>query len=129
MNEIVEYIKKYRAENPTGWRKWTIGVLVAILTVVVIAAFAIQAALRGKELARLQTERDAAKEAKHRAEVDQKLAKNEEEAAKHEAAADLALARVQAIEEEIHQLQDQHKLNESIIDSIRSWDDVDKKVN
>lgn len=129
MNDIVEYIKKYRAENPTGWRKWIIGSIVALLTVVVIIGFALQEAQRSQELARLQTERDIAKEAKHRAEVNQKLAENEAEAAQHEAAADLALERVQVIEEEIKQLETQHELNKSILNSIRSWEDVDKKVN
>lgn len=128
MNDIVEYIKNYRAENPTGWRKWIIGSLVAVLTLVVIAVFAFQAAQRGKELSQLQNDRDKAKEALHRATVNQKLAANAEEAARHEAAADLALERVQVIEEEIKQLEDQHKANEAAINSIRSWDDVDRTV-
>lgn len=128
MNDIVAYIKKYQSENPTGWRKWVIGAVVAILVVVVVAVYAIQATLRGRELARLQSERDRAKEALHRAEVDKKLAANETEAAHHEMAAEVALSRVEEIETEIKQLESTHETNQAVINSIRSWDDVDKKV-
>ncbi len=128
MNQLVDFIKKYKESNPSGWRKWIIGSVVAILTLVVIGVFAFQAAMRGRELARLQHERDMAKEEVHRAQVNMTLAKQKEEAERHEAAADAAMDRVADVEEQIKELENQHSASESLIDSIRSWDDVDRLV-
>lgn len=128
MNKVVEYINKYKQENPSGWRKWIIGSVIAVLTLVVIAVFAFQAAMRGRELARLQHERDVAKEDLHQAQIDAQLAANKAEAANHNIAASAALARVVALEDEISVLEDEHNYNESLINSIRSWDDVDRLV-
>lgn len=128
MNKVVDFIKKYKESNPSGWRKWIIGSIVVVLTLVVVAGFAISAALRGRELARLKHERDVAKEEVHRAQVNMTLAKQKEEAERHEAAADQARARAEEIEEQIKVLQEEHSASESLIDSIRSWDDVDRLV-
>lgn len=128
MNDIIAFIKKYKTENPTGWRKWIVGSLVAVLTLVVVAVFATQAALRGRELAQLKTDRDKSKEDLHRAELNHTLAANRTEAAKHEAAAEAVVEAVRIAEERIKVLEEQHAANESVINSIRSWDDVDRVV-
>lgn len=128
MNDIVAFIQKYQAENPTGWRKWIIGSVVTVLILVVVAVAAFQATQRGKELARLHSERDRAKEAAHRNQVNTKLAKNKEEAAIHEAEANRSLALAESLENEIKQLESQHETNQAVINSIRSWEDVDKRV-
>lgn len=128
MTKIVDYIQNYKASNPTGWRKWIIGFLVFVLTILVIAMFAFQATRRGRELARLYGERDRAKEELHKSNLDRKLAKNSIDRKHHAKKAEAALQKAAEIETEIQQIESDHKRNQDVINSISSWDDVDKKV-
>lgn len=128
MRDIVAYIQDFRDSNPTGWRKWIVGSLVFVLTVVVITVLVIRETQRGKELAKLYGERDKAKEELHRSKLDQKLSKNAEDKARHAELAEAALQRAAEIEEQIQQIEDLHKKNIAVIDSIKSWEDVDKRV-
>lgn len=128
MNEIVEYIKKHKESNPEGWRKWIIGAVVVVLTLLVIAVFAFRAAQHGKQVAALKHERDKLINEAIQSEVEAKLVASKEEQARHEQVATEALRQVDEIEEQITRLEDQHAANQNVINSIRSWDDVDNKV-
>lgn len=128
MNEIIDYIKKYRESNPSGWRRWTIGVLVALLALIVGVVLAFRAVQHEKQIAELKYERDLLVHEATQAEVEAKLSSSKEEQAHHEQVATEALRQVGVIEEQIAHIEDQHTANQNVINSIHSWDDVDNKV-
>ena len=128
LNQLVSFITAYREQNPTGWRKWTVGSVVVVLILIVVAVCTIRAALYNKELAVLKAQLDQAKEQQKQHEFEQELTQDTVQVARHVEAATQALVRQRDVEGKIEQLHQQFDLNESLIRSIRSWDDVDRVV-
>ena len=128
MDKVIDYIKNYREENPTGWRKWIFGTVVAALTLLVVGVLAFQAAQRAKELSSLQVQRDQARMALQKAEIDRKLAATAADRTRHELAAHEAMVAQEVLSSQIERLEREHKTSEEVINSIRSWEDVDRVV-
>lgn len=128
MNELTAFIDRYKASNPTGWRKWVVGFFVIIAIVVVTAGAAIAAAVRGSQMATLQTQRDVAQEAVRQAETNQALATSAEAQQTHTQAAYAARQTVQGIDAHMQVLQQQHVASREVINNIHSWNDVDRVV-
>ena len=128
MNKVVEFIHKYKQENPSGWKKWIFGSLAALGTLLVIVVFAIRSAFRAKEMAKLAHERDVAKEEARQALVNACLETERKAQQKHLNRANTALNRRIQLDKKLRVLTDEHERNTAVIDSIRSWDDVDRIV-
>lgn len=128
MNDLAEFVKNYRESNPTGWRKWVYGSLAALAAVIVIATISVLAAMRAKEMSDLEADRDKLKNDIRKAKLDAKLASRDADKAKHEDAAEKAMEAAAELEAKLHELRKDHATEQDIINSIRSWEDVDKKV-
>lgn len=127
-NVVVDYIRNYKASNPTGWRKWIVGGFVAVLTLCVIAFFAFRAASHGRTLAALKSERDRYINAKTSEELQVKLSNNDDEREMHLERLAAVQAQLDRVKSEIASANSEHEANTALIDSISSWEDVDKKV-
>jgi len=128
MNQLLEWIDNYKKSNPTGWRKWIVGIFVVLATVVAAAIWAITASARGSQIAGLEAQRDVAQEAVRQAQTNQQLAQDAQAQQQHAEAAAAAQQQAEAIQQQIQALQDQHERNTQIIAGISSWSDVDSKV-
>jgi flagellar biosynthesis/type III secretory pathway M-ring protein FliF/YscJ len=128
MNKLIEFIANYKKTNPTGWRKWLLGAVVGLATLLVLVVYAVQASLRTRELANLRRERDKATMAALSARVDQSIAIDEKAKQDHRNAANAAIERERELSAKVADLLRSHEERKAAIDSIRSWDDVDKVV-
>jgi flagellar biosynthesis/type III secretory pathway M-ring protein FliF/YscJ len=128
MSSIIDFINKYKNSNPTGWRKWLIGSVVALLVVGMGVFFGVREYLRRTSLARLKHERDVLLERARQELVDKKLAVTQGAKETHTLAANAALARAAVIDQQIETLQNDHADNIAIINNINSWKDVDEHI-
>jgi hypothetical protein len=128
MDNLIEFIKNYKKSNPSRFKRWTVGIIVVLATVVVIAMFAIQNASKLQQIAGLVRERDLLKETARQAKLDAALAKSKEERLEHIAKAEDALERAQELEAEQKRIETSHEERAAVIESIRSWEDVDRVV-
>ena len=128
MNKLTSFIEKYKRENPTGWRKWVFGAVVVLATLLVLAVYGVQSVMRAREMARLEHERDAAKQQMLEAAANAKLASDAKTQEEHELAAKEAFSRLEDIQERITAAEDVHSRNKAVIDSLGSWEDVDARV-
>ncbi|NJL54369.1 hypothetical protein HC928_03660 [bacterium] len=125
---LLDKINEYKQRNPTGWRRWLVGILVGAVSLSLLVVFYLRTIGKSNEIAKLKHERDVALERHKRAELDAKLSANKTEIEGHKIAAEDALIRAEALEARIEEIEAQHLARRSIIDSIRSWEDVDAKV-
>jgi uncharacterized membrane protein YcjF (UPF0283 family) len=128
MNTLLEFVRNYRKQNPSGWRKWIIGSVVALITFVVLTVFFVRESMRQREIAELKHTRDTLREAIRRNETDVKVDALSGEQATHTEEATAALARASEISQKIETLEAEHKVNLDLIASLSSWEDVDAKV-
>ncbi len=128
MNELTSFIDRYKASNPTGWRKWIVGFFVIVAIVVVTAVAAVAASVRGSQIATLQTQRDAVDEARNQAVANAALTTDATAQEQHLQSAEVARQQIVAINTQLQVLQQQHKASRDIINNIHSWGDVDRVV-
>jgi uncharacterized membrane protein YcjF (UPF0283 family) len=128
MNTLLDFVRNYRKQNPSGWRKWIIGSVVALITFVVLTVFFVRESMRQRELAELKHTRDTLRETIRRNETDVKVDALSGEQATHTEEATAALARASEISQKIETLEAEHKVNLDLIASLSSWEDVDAKV-
>lgn len=128
MNKLVEYVQKYKQENPSGWRKWIFGALAALAVLILVIAYAVQTALRAREIARLKHELDVATVGAEKAKADASVAEHLEARDEAIGRAELAEEQAEELKEQLVVLEADHKRNEDLINSIRSWEDVDAKI-
>lgn len=128
MNSIIEFVQKYRKENPTGWRKWVFGTVVGLVTFVFIAVFVIRESLRQKEIADLNHEIGVLREQAAKNTVDAQISEHAEQQEAHTAAAEHALEQAAELSKRVESLQAEHKANSDLIASLKSWEDVDARV-
>lgn len=126
MTWLIDFIQKHKSN--TGWRKWFFGGLVLLAAVAVVAIYYVRSYFKNKELARLKHEKAVAEEEAHHAQVVLAVAHNEEELKKRLAEVRRSREVVAALEEKIDQLKLTRLAEEDLINSIKSWDDVDAKV-
>lgn len=128
MNQLLEWIDNYKKTNPTGWRKWLVGIFVLLGSILVITVWVLTASMRGSQIAGLEAQRDAAEEAVRQAETNQQLATDAQTQAEHAALASEARQRAVEIAQQLQTVQEQHARNTQIIQGLGSWADVDSKV-
>jgi len=128
MNYIIDLINKYRKSNPTGWKKWIIGTIVAVLTAAVIAVFSLRMKQRSDTIVRLQHEKDALQAEVRSAVVNSTLEDLTQKQKDAIAAAARASSRVEEIDSKLLELRNVHSSNRDIINGLRSWSDVDEKI-
>lgn len=128
MEKLAQFVKDYRASNPSGWRKLVFGSLAALALLAVVIVYAIQAAFRAKRLAELTHERDVAHEELNRARVNVNLAENEGEIRQYKEAAADALEKYDRATDELKAVQNTHERNKQVINNLRTWEDVDANV-
>lgn len=128
MNNLVEYVQKYKQNNPTGWRKWVFGTLAVLAVLTLIIVYGVQNAMRSKELARLKHELDVATVGADKAKADAAVAEHTDARDEAVGRAELAEERAEELKEQLVVLENEHKRSADVINSIRSWEDVDAKV-
>ena len=128
----MENLKKYfeaekpKVEEKKGVSKWCAGLVLGVLTLLVLGWFYFQAWKKGKELAKLKHEKDKLEQ--HKA-VDAALQK----VSKNEALVEIFEQNIRELEKEIdkinvslHTVEEEYNNAKNAINSISSWDDVDK---
>lgn len=128
MNSIIDFVQKYRKENPTGWRKWVFGSVAAIVTFTFVAVFVIRESLRQREIADLNYQISVLREEAAKNTVDAQIADLAEQQEAHTAAAEHALEQAAELAQRVESLKSEHKANSDLIASLRSWDDVDARI-
>lgn len=128
MEDLVNFIQKYKTVNLTGWRKWLIGAAVGLASLIVLGIFAYKAFMHNKEVADLKHQRDVLVEQAHQAQVNSQLAQLEADKQTHLDQAQEAMDQVKDIEAHLTTITDEHEKNNQVINSIQSWGDVDRHV-
>lgn len=128
MNSIIEFVQKYRKENPTGWRKWVFGSVVAIVTFVFVAVFVIRESLRQREIADLNHQISVLREEAAKNTADAQISDLTEQQEAHTAAAEHALEQAAELKNRVESLEAEHKANSDLIASLRSWEDIDARI-
>lgn len=128
MNSIIAFIDKYRKSNPTGWRKWILGSIVTVLVVVVLTVYSVLMKQRSSEIMRLQHEKDVLQAEVRSAVVNSTLDDLTEKQKLAVESAARASVRVEEINDKLSELRNTHSSNRDIINSLRSWSDVDAKI-
>lgn len=128
MNKLVEFVEEYKKNNPSGWRKVVYGVAAGIAAFVVLLAFFIRETLRQREIARLNQEIAVLQQDAQQQETNAALTALECDKTQHTEAANKAIQRANELKNELEGLKNQHEANVAIINSIKSWSDVDARV-
>lgn len=128
MEQLIKFVEDYKAANPTGWRKWIFGFLAVLAILLVIVVFSVREALRQSEIATLKHQRDMLQAQADRRTVDAEIESLEDKKAEHVKAADSAQRRANELSRQVDVLEAQNQKNIEIINSIRSWDDVDARI-
>jgi flagellar biosynthesis/type III secretory pathway M-ring protein FliF/YscJ len=128
MDQLIKFVEDYKASNPTGWRKWVFGSLAVLAVLLIVLVFTVRETLRQKEIAALKHERDMLQIRAHQQTVDSEIESLETKKAEHVKAADAAQRRANELSRRVDMLEAQHQQNLEIINSIRSWDDVDARI-
>jgi flagellar biosynthesis/type III secretory pathway M-ring protein FliF/YscJ len=128
MDDLIKFVEDYKKSNPTGWRKWIFGTIAAIVLLFIAVVFFAREILRQKSIADLKHERDVLQEDARRRAADASLEKLEEKKAEHTRAAEAAQRRAAELARQVEILEAEHKKNLDLIDSLRSWDDVDAHI-
>jgi hypothetical protein len=129
MESLIEFVENYKKSNPSGWRKWVLGSVAVVVILVVILVYSVRETLRQREIARLRHERDMLHEQIQNQTVNTQLDVLSDAQSQHQAAAQNAMQQAAAIDAQLESLEAQHKKNVELINSIKSWDDVDARVN
>lgn len=128
MNKLVEFVENYRKSNPTGWRRWVYGTIAVVIVLVLVTVFGIREALRQRDIANLKHERDVLKQTARASEVDAELATIVSVRQTHQDAADVALGKAEELEDQVKELEARSSASSALIESLKSWDDVDDHV-
>jgi ABC-type transport system involved in cytochrome bd biosynthesis fused ATPase/permease subunit len=128
MNTLIEFVQNYRKENPTGWRKWIIGSVVALITLIVLTVFFVRESMRQREIAELKHSRDTLQETLRRNEIDVKSDTLQGQQETHKTAAEAALNRAAELDQKIQTLEAEHEANTALISALKSWEAVDAHV-
>lgn len=129
MESLIAFVENYKKSNPSGWRKWILGSVAVVVILVVILVYSVRETLRQREIARLRHERDMLHEQIQNQTVNTQLDGLSDAQSQHQAAAHNAMQQAAAIDAQLESLEAQHKKNIELINSIKSWDDVDARVN
>ena len=129
MDSLIEFVENYKKSNPSGWRKWIFGSIAVIIVLVIVFVYSIREALRQREIARLRHERDLLEEQARQQPVNTQLAGLAEEQGDHTTAAQEATQRAAELSRKAELLEVEHQRNLDLINSIKSWDEVDARIN
>ena len=129
MQALIDFVENYKKSNPNGWRKWLFGSIAVSIVIVLVLVYSVREGLRQREVARLRHERDMLQQQVHQNVVDAQLGDLNEAQQAHVAAAEEATQRAAALDKRAELLEAQHKANVALINSLKSWDDVDAHVN
>ena len=129
MQTFIDFVENYKKSNPSGWRKWLFGSIAVGIVLVLVLVYSIREGLRQREIAKLRHERDMLEQQVHQNAVDTQLGDLNETQQAHVTAAEEAIQRAEALDQRAELLEAQHKSNMALINSLKSWDDVDARVN
>lgn len=129
MDKLIKFVEDYKQSNPTGWRKWVYGTIAVLVIASLVLVFFIRESLRQKELGNLKHERDVLQEEARQATVNASLTVLEDKKTEHLQAAEAAQRRAEEVTRQVEILEAEHKKNSDLINSLRSWDDVDARVH
>ena len=128
MNKLIEFVENYKKSNPSGWRKVVYGIAAGAAALVVLAIFVARENARQREIARLNHQVGVLEQEAASHQVSVELASLGADKDRHQANAEAALTRANALKDKAKGLQEQHAANTVIINSLRSWSDVDAHV-
>ena len=125
---LVKFIQNYKNSNPSGFKKWTVGIVVVVALIIVSLVLFYKSYVHTTRLVDLQHEHDVLQEQARESATNATLAHQQEEREAHSAAAQAALNQAQEIAHQMSQLEVTHQTNEELIESLHNWSDVDKHV-
>lgn len=128
MNKLIAFVEHYKTSNPSGWRKVVYGLAAGCALVVLAIVFFVRENLRQREIARLNHEVAVLEQQAATHQTNATLSVLETDKAEHVAAANAAKDRADQIKNTVATMQEQHASNVAVINSIRSWSDVDAHV-
>ena len=105
---------------------WVVGLLAAVVVFIALAYAAYTAWSKGREIAKLKHKIDIDEEAKHQAEVDQKVQVNAVKRAELEREATNLQASIDEDKKKIRSLETERKKLNAKIDKVTSWEDLDQ---
>jgi FtsZ-interacting cell division protein ZipA len=121
-------IQTYQDKKSNGKNGWIFGGIAAILSIVAIGLIYFRLWRTGKELAKLKHERDVYREKETQAITNSAIATNNAEKTIAMRVAQEAQVEQTRIAEEIKQLQIDTNEKHKIINSLTTWEDVDKYI-
>jgi septal ring factor EnvC (AmiA/AmiB activator) len=130
-NKLTEWVKGQGGKQQKRGKPWSwiAGLVVAAIAMLTIGIMYWRAWRQGKELAKLKHERDVAEQNKARAEVEDRVARNEEEAKKLLEEAAAADKRAAAIDAKLKEAADAKTKTDEDIDALKNWRDVDRYLS
>ena len=121
-------IQDFKGTPKSKKKGWIFGLIAAILSIVAVAVVYYQLWRRGKEVAKLKHERDLLREKEQQHVVDSQIATNTMLRIEAMQAAQRAQEEQAVITEQIDSLREEAVEQRSIIDSLTTWEDVDKYI-
>lgn len=118
--------QKAKEGDNSGWISALVSIVVLLFTIVGFGFFAWR---RGRALAKLLHEKAVAEEEVHQAEVDKELAVLREEQARADIQLTEAQERLLLLQQEETRLREEYTHARQTLDSIVSWDDVDRYLS
>lgn len=128
IEKLLKFVEDYRASNPSGWRKLLFGVVAALAATTVLILLYLREASRQRNIASLRQERDLLREEARKHEVNAALENLDQSKNEHTAAANTALRQATELDRRVQILEAEGAKNSDIIDSLKSWDDVDARI-
>jgi septal ring factor EnvC (AmiA/AmiB activator) len=135
MTQVVGFVEKlatwvksqgYLQKERAGTRGWLVGLGIATVAFLGIAALLWRQRMAGAALAKLQHERDVAAQEAKRAEAQVHIRENERKIEELQAKANDARARIVDIDAKITQVDHQRSKAIDDIDDLKNWRDVDR---
>jgi len=125
LNKILSFVQTERDKKKEGKGGLVGGLLAGLFAIILISLFAFKAWRSGKEKAKLLHEKAVREEDLHQAEVDAQLS----EADYHKRSAQVEVERISASLDELKKkqeaIEEQHERAQALVDSLKTWDDVD----
>jgi len=117
-----------QGRTPSSPWNWVVGLIIAAVVFSGLAFLAWYLWSKGKELAKLRHEKEVAEEAKHQAEVQSKLTVLEDKRQALELEAHQAEGKIETLRMAIQRAEAERQAAHARLDTITSWDDVDKLI-
>lgn len=130
MNVLTKLALILREKTDTGskWTKWFWYILAGLTSLAVVIYLLVLGNSKSNEVAKALHERDVSRKQKELDAVDTKVAVLEEEKKASIEKATEATAQAQKHLDNVELLEEKHKTNKEIINSLKDWDDVQKRT-